>query len=201
MAYSDYGGYAFRNGERIESRSDCTITPEGDTFGTPGMWPGFGMVAAGVTGDELKRRLEWPSGHAVLGDGPVYVVLYKQSSMRIYRGPEEVDVLPLVPPERIKTWTGHREGVTHRWLDTEHFKETEEPCVITVDGCTIEAYFLIEDNHYQYVRLTQPDGTVWTGWSGYGVGAGLEECGYGYSTEERNETLARLFPATEAANV
>jgi hypothetical protein len=33
MAYSDYGGYAYRNGKRVENRSDCTITPEGDTFG------------------------------------------------------------------------------------------------------------------------------------------------------------------------
>ena len=29
MAYSDYGGYAYRNGERVRERSDYTITPDG----------------------------------------------------------------------------------------------------------------------------------------------------------------------------
>ena len=35
MAYSDYGGYAYRNGKRVEARSDATISPEGDVFGSP----------------------------------------------------------------------------------------------------------------------------------------------------------------------
>jgi hypothetical protein len=36
MAYSDYGGYAYRNGKRVTERSDATITPDGDAYGTPG---------------------------------------------------------------------------------------------------------------------------------------------------------------------
>jgi hypothetical protein len=32
--------------------------------------------------------------------------------------------------------------------------------------------------------LEQSNGTVWHGFSGYGVGAGLEDAGYGYSTND-----------------
>jgi hypothetical protein len=64
MAYSDYGGYAYRNGKRVEDRSDATISPDGDVFGSPGIWPGFAAYAAGGK-DEYEKRREWPSGHAV----------------------------------------------------------------------------------------------------------------------------------------
>jgi hypothetical protein len=39
---------------------------------------------------------------------------------------------------------------------------------------------------------------VWHGWSGYGVGAGLEDCGYGYSTEDREDVLRALWPESIA---
>lgn len=200
MAYSDYGGYAYRNGRRVEERSDATITPEGDTFGTPGAWPGFGMLAAGVPHEEVQKRIEWPNGHAVLGDGPIYVVLYKQSYLSIYRGPNKLDSLAFLkdaPEAAIEVWKD-KEGIEHRWLNEDHFKTTEECCVFEVDGYRVEAFFRIEDNHYQYVRLIQPDGNVWHGWSGYGVGAGLEDCGYGYSTSDREDMLKELWPESIA---
>ena len=50
-----------------------------------------------------------------------------------------------------------------------------------------------EDNYYQYARLEMQSGDIWHGWAGYGVGAGLENCGYGYSTEEREETLLGIW--------
>lgn len=199
MAYSDYGGYAYRNGVRIEDRSDCTISPEGDTFGSPGMWPGFAAYAVGGK-DEYERRQKWPSGHAVLGDGPVYVVLYKQSYTTMHRGPEElemVDLLSDAPAEAVLSY--EHEGKTRRYINTDHFKESEGVCTFKVDGYTLEVFYREEDNHYQYARFTQPDGTVWHGWSGYGVGAGLEDAGYGYSTDERDERLWDLFERPAAA--
>jgi len=200
MAYSDYGGYAYRNGKRVEERSDCTITPNGDTFGTPGIWPGFGMIAQGVDHDEVKKRIKWPHGHAVLGDGPIYVVLYKQSYLSIYCGPEQLDELTLLKDaDESAIETFEYEGKTHRSLNTDHFKATEAPCYFEVDGWQIAAYFREEDNHYMYVKVTQPDGNVWHGWSGYGVGAGLEDAGYGYSTDEREEVLTELWPEAIAA--
>lgn len=196
MSYSDYGGYAYRNGVRIESRSDCTITPEGDAYGSPGMYPGFALIAQGLDHSEVMKRQKWPSGHAVLGDGPIYVVMYKQSSLCIYRGPKKLDDLALLkdaPPDAIKTWVD-AEGKEHRWLKTDYYNRSEDLCTFEVDGWKVEVYFRIEDNQYQYCKLTQPDGNVWTGFSGYGVGAGLEDAGYGYSTEDREDVLQELFP-------
>lgn len=195
MAYSDYGGYAYRDRVRVEDRSDATISPDGDIYGSPGMWPGFAAYAAGGK-EEYEKRRDWPSGHAVLGDGPIYVVLYKQSTLLIHRGPERlesVDLLKDMSPEAVTVWTD-KEGVVHRWVNTDHFTTTEDLCVFEVDGWRLEVFFRIEDNHYQYAKLTQPDGHVWHGWSGYGVGAGLEDAGYGYSTEEREDVLWELFP-------
>jgi hypothetical protein len=195
MAYSDYGGYAYRNGVRVEERSDAQITDKGDTFGSPGMWPGFAAYAIGGK-EEYEKRREWPSGHAILGDGPIYAVLYKQSYLMIHRGPERLEVVDLLkdaPPEAVSSY--EHEGETTRYLNTDHFKETEDLAVFEVDGVRIEVYFREEDNHYMYVRLIQPDGVVWTGFSGYGVGAGLEDAGYGFSTEAREEMLQELFPA------
>ena len=65
--------------------------------------------------------------------------------------------------------------------------------MLHVDGHRTTVYFREEDNHYQYVELLQPDGVVWHGWSGYGVGAGLEDCGYGFSTADREAKVWQLF--------
>ncbi len=35
MAYSDYGGFGYRNGEKVIERSDAVLTPEG-MKSTPG---------------------------------------------------------------------------------------------------------------------------------------------------------------------
>lgn len=194
MAYSDYGGYAYRNGERVESRSDATISPEGDVFGSPGLWPGFAAILAGGQ-EEYEKRKNWPTGHVVLGDGPIYVILYKQSCVRVYRGLEELDKVSLLkgmPPKAVYEW--EYGGESGRSINEDYFKETETCCVLDVDGWKLEVFFREEDNHYQYARLTQPDGNVWHGWSGYGVGAGLEDSGYGYSTSDREENLWMLFP-------
>ena len=171
MAYSDYGGYAYRNGKRVVERSDATITPEGDTYGTPGSYPGFALLAAGVSADEVRKRIDWPSGHAVLGDGPVYLVLRKTYA-RLYRGPERQD-LP---------------------IDSDDYDAEEVRRTVELDGCKIELVYTHEDNYYVYARLTQPDGNVWHGWSGYGVGAGLEDADYGFSTYERERTIKDLWP-------
>jgi hypothetical protein len=200
MAYSDYGGYAYRNGQRVAERSDATISPDGDVFGSPGMWPGFAAYAAGGK-EEYEKRREWPSGHVVLGDGPIYVVLYKQSYVSIHRGPDGLDELVLLKdmtPDAVATWTD-KEGKTHRWLNTDYFRNSETHCAFEVDGWLLEVFFREEDNHYQYAKLTQPDGNLWHGWSGYGVGAGLEDAGYGYSTEDREDVIRSLWPESIAA--
>ena len=145
MAYSDYGGYAYLNGIHITERSDTSIKIDSTT--------------------EID-------GHVVLGDGPIYVVLYKQYAI-IYRG-----------GERLKTFSYPLDITDDRtineFLDIDHHK--------------ISIYLTCEDNYYVYAKLEQPNENTWYGFSGYGVGAGLEDAGYGYSTEDRIDTLSDLFP-------
>lgn len=50
-----------------------------------------------------------------------------------------------------------------------------------------------EDNFYQYAQLQQGS-DIWTGFSGYGVGASLEGWDYGFSTDARITRLQELFP-------
>lgn len=175
MAYSDYGGYAFRNGVRVEERSDFTVTPEGG-FGTPGCYPGFAVLGAGGSQAQAMAVAALPSGHAVLGDGPIFVTLYKQSSVGVYRVADGVVSEIKGVPAR-QNWDG----------------SDDEAATFEVDGHKLTIHFTEEDNFYCYAQLEQPDGVVWHGWSGYGVGAGLEEAGYGYSTPERTERCAELF--------
>jgi len=147
MAYSDYGGYAYRNGLRVEERSDVEFTPAG-LRSTPGAWPGW--TSANPDPSAIRGF------HVVLGDGPIFVCLYKQSYTSLYRGFAE----ELSPPS-FDAYT--------------HAENNRPPIVMEVDGHKIEAHYIVADNHFQFIRLTQPDGNVWTGFSGYGVGAGLED--------------------------
>jgi hypothetical protein len=183
MAYSDYGGYAYRNGERVTERSDTVLTT-GGIKSTPGQWPGW-TIPEGRGGGAY---------HALLGDGPIYVGLYKQSILTIHRLGEELDPVPLLRERRDDD---HFQYNGQNGLSSCPWQDSDRPCVLEVDGHRVEAFWTTlatEDNHYVYARLTQPDGTVWTGFSGYGVGAGLEGAGYGYSTRQREDTLRRLFP-------
>ena len=145
MAYSDYGGYAYLNGIHITERSDTSIKIDSTT--------------------EID-------GHVVLGDGPIYIVLYKQYAI-IYSG-----------GERLKTFSYPLDITDDRTINE----------FLNIDHHDISIYLTYEDNYYVYAKLEQPNGNTWYGFSGYGVGAGLEDAGYGYSTEDRIDTLSDLFP-------
>lgn len=187
MAYSDYGGYAYRNGVRVEERSDAVIRPDMVNVGAPGVYPGFVAIAAGQTLDEFEKvRAAALDGHVVLGDGPVFAVLYKQTYLMAYR---LIDGGFIKAPE-LSGFSGY-----------DLAENSLPPAVFDVDGHKFEVLFENSDNYYQYVRLTHPDGTVWTGFSGYGVGAGLEDCGYGFSTEEQVDRLNEVFPCDRDASL
>lgn len=174
MAYSDYGGYAYRNGERVEERSDCAIKPDGDLLSTPGMWPGFARHAMGA------GKEQWPNGHAVLGESPLYLVLYKQGIGGLYYNDKPLDMsrMLLDPQEGdFFEWQGQRH------IDSGKFKDSGRTAVLECEGVRISIYWEVTDNHYVHAKMEFPSGVTWTGWSGYGVGAGLEDAGYGFDTE------------------
>lgn len=184
MAYSDYGGYAYKNGQRVEERSDAVLSPEG-IKSTPGQWPGWTIEEARGGG----------SYHVLLGDGPIFVGLHKQSSLSVFRLGEKLEVCDFMEsqPEG-SVLESEWEEKPYRYINTDYFKENDVPCVLNVDGVRIEARWVERDNHYQYIRMEQPDGSVWCGFTGYGVGAGLEDAGYGYSTSDQIKALNEYWP-------
>lgn len=161
MSYSDYGGYAYRNGVRVVERSDAVLAPE--IISTPGAWPGFLPQA----------QAGYEHFHVLLGDGPIFVGLYKQTWFSVHRSIEDLGIM---------------DGLDRGDYDLEH------PFVVEVDGVMITVVWEETDNHYLYVQLKQPDGTCWCGWSGYGVGAGLEEVDYGYNTQDCEIRCREIFP-------
>ena len=184
MAYSDYGGFGYRNGEKVIERSDAVLTPDG-MKSTPGQWPGW-TLPEGRHGDSF---------HVVLGDGPIFVCLYKQSWFEIHRLGEELQPNDFIVDPKPEYFTKYLNDATGKpYINTEHFRDSEEPCTFLVDGHRITFFWVESDNHYQFCKVEQPDGTVWTGFSGYGVGAGLEDAGYGYSTRAQEDALFELFP-------
>ncbi len=178
MAYSDYGGYVYRNGKRIIERSDWTITEDEKGFESPGVYPGF----TAILNDRQDVINNHAYGHAVLGTGPFHIMLYKQSDVSVYYGINKLSTYNF-PWEVMKE--NSTCGFTAYYLgDDIYFK---------YNGYEVNIIWTNEDNFYVYAELKEPDGTLWHGFSGYGVGAGLEQCGYGFDTEDRIKKLSKLF--------
>ena len=200
MSYSDYGGYAYRNGEHLIDRSDCVLTDAPKSM--PGMYPGFAYLMQGSTAEDYQRDTDsYPSGHVVLGDGPSWVALYKQTDVLVWALGRRVDIESLandpIPDECYTDAYGPR-----RFSPAGQVEALGEVRLsFTLPGATLDVAWTYEDNYYVYARLVTDAGDVWTGWSGYGVGAGLEDAGYGYSTSDRARTLARLWSATDPKEV
>ena len=195
MAYSDYGGHAYLNGEHQIARSDCVLTDEPKSI--PGMYPGFAYLMQHAPSDEYERDVKtYPNGHVVLGDGPAYVALYKQTTVRVWAFERQLDLESLatgpIPDECYTDAYGPR-----RFAPTDRIEELGEMrLAFSLPAAKLDVAWTYEDNYYVYARMVTDSGDVWTGWSGYGVGAGLEDAGYGFSTSDRARTLARLWPET-----
>ena len=91
MAYSDHGGYVYRNRERVPERSDWAPDEKGVNLGAPGDYPGFvAVLERGLSPEEYERQASGPRGHAVLGSGPIYVSLCKNYYVLVHHGRDEV---------------------------------------------------------------------------------------------------------------
>lgn len=192
MAYSDYGGHAYKDGKFREDHCDVRIYGEGsDKKGDH--YPYF-------FGDKKKDDL--PSAHVSLGDKSVRVMLYKQSWFEIWREGKKLNNFKILTQESKDAvpdyQTSYKDDDDQPYFNTDAFLSAGKAAVFWFNGYRLEMFWEETDNHYQYARLTQPDGSVWTGFSGYGVGNGLEECGYGFSTDKCIERLKELFPTQES---
>ena len=101
MAYSDYGAFVYRNGERRRDKEDAPLfATDEETFGADintipsGARIWVSLIHAKETGQELNYLNS--IYHGVLGDGPVRVACYKYGLPQIYDmgckdGPKEID--------------------------------------------------------------------------------------------------------------
>ena len=194
MSYSDYGGCAYRNGVQIDERSDAVITDVAES--APGVYPGFAFMAQGVPNDDISRTIhDNPHGHAVIGDGPLYVGLYKQSDVLVWLSGTKLraeDYAVDTPDDYWSEFDGTRHFQPTRTIGVDGATRAEASFVFP-EGSRLDVVWLVEDNYYQYARLVQADGTTWAGWSGYGVGPGRHEEDYGHSTPDRDTTLVSLW--------
>lgn len=152
MAYSNWGAFVYKNGERRRNKEDVGVfdTDEGDL-------PSGSRIFANILKNNATSR-ETPawkhSRHAVLGDGPVRLCGYKNY------------------PE---LWIIKNDIVESVALpDFEVYENDEKSGDIDLDDKTYKWSFDQGDNTID-LRLEESDGTIWTSKCGYGIGAGFEE--------------------------
>jgi hypothetical protein len=165
MSYGEYGGLGYRDGALVESASDAVITPEMENVGTHGSWT------------DRSGRPDAVYGHVVVGDGPVLVALHKQSYLSIhlladgaFAEIEPTSVAVDLPDELVGD---HGDG--ELVLDAHALASHGRPIRMELEGHAIEYLVRHEPRMVQHVRLVQPDGTVWTAFSGAEIGAGHDE--------------------------
>jgi hypothetical protein len=199
MGYSEYGGYGYRNGDRIKAASDAVVTPDMANAGTPGHWPGFGPVADDM-GMQAFYALKERSvdGHVVIGDGPVLVALHKLTTMTVHvleNGAfTEIDLIAIGQDLPDDIVSDHGDGSLH--LDRDALELLADPLRFMIDGHLIEYRIARDPQIVQHVRLTQPDGTVWSAFCGSEIGEGHDEA----DTAPIVEKHRRIFPSGKAAD-
>lgn len=145
MAYGNYGGNVFRNGIRMKSHEDQT--PYCEQVLVSGYHQAFG------------RQEGTNPHHAVLGEKRIRFCAYKASPV-LYLDGVEVAL----------------DSYRQRFDDDDEDGDTDyyAPGSGDLDGYHFE--WRVDDSPERVdLVLREPDGTLWTGFSGYGMGAGYEE--------------------------
>ena len=167
---------------------------------------GCGWWSARTTSEDGQSRPDGvqegaqgrPAGHVVLGDGAIRVGLDRLCYVDAWEDGAHVDLDALVrgADERpagagsgISGYTWHGDaGAPDGTL------KTWPVAIVLPEGTRLDVVFTTEDQRYVYARVEQPDGVVWTGFSGYAVGAGHDTDEGARRTADRVATLARLWP-------
>ncbi len=149
-----------------------------------------------LNGKKTHNQVRVPWGDAVLGNGPVYFSLYKQTNINLYKDKEEINILDHIK-NKLDGYIHEykdRDGSIKQVLNDDVYRDSFTPLEIEYEGRKITVWFTSEDNFYVYARLIEPNGDVWTAFSGYGVGDAFLLNQYEYDTAKRIDNLFRLFP-------
>lgn len=137
MAYGNWGGNVFRNGERMREWEDAT--PYKETEFLAGYHQAF------------LRDEGCNPHHAVLGEKDVRLCGYKSYPVLFVKG-EKVDLSPFTTRDDNYTSDGEGEIEGYRFS----WETGDDPAMVSLE-------------------LIEPDGTAWSGFSGYAVGAGYDD--------------------------
>lgn len=171
MSYGGHGGLGYRNGELVENASDALITPDCVNHGVPGGFPpaDLSVIANGDTGGAIN-------GHVILGDGPVMVTLYKHT-LAIYLLADgrfhEQNLMTIGVDLPDGVVIDFDDGTC--MLSADRLVEDTDTLRFEIEGHAIEYRMIAHPRWVQHARITQPDGTVWTGFCGNEIGAGHDE--------------------------
>lgn len=148
MAYGNWGATVYKNGERQENREDNTPYLEDKL--EAGYWQAFG--GRNEDGTRCATNSKLGCVHASLGSGEFRLCGYKSYPI-IYWQEEKVDFKPFL------------KGVTE-WRSGAEIEGE-------LNGYKFKAKSM-SDPESIHLELIEPDGTIWTGVSGFGIGSGHE---------------------------
>jgi hypothetical protein len=137
--YTDYGGYAYRNGFTMIDRSDCLVRKGALVGSTPGFWPGHRWK-------DIKPEEAW---HVVLGEGPLFLGLYKGSGLVFFNGDH------LSPIGDLYDYQVHRYEIAGQRVIAK-----------------IEQH---EGRNFLLAKMIMTNNIIWSGYSGPEVGAGIKD--------------------------
>lgn len=133
----------------------------------------------------------------MLGDGPVYIALYKVHSVQIVKDNQEIDLAQLMLDcgHTVKCAKDEETGKLEYWVDPDEFIKWDSPCDLKFENYKIEIRWIEKRrNNFLYVQLEQPNGDVWHGWTGMCVGAGFDEPQELEDTKRCEKELCKLWP-------
>lgn len=160
MAYSNWGAFVYRNGERQENREDVGVFDE-DEAGVPSGGRIFHNLAKNMDRFPDGKTPWWAhSHHAVLGDGPVRLCGYKASPELWWRESEDATPVHVDLTPYVTTWGDGDDPVG--WYGEYR-------------GHLFTAQMIPDSRSLILLTLITPTGDRWFSRCGYLYGAGHME--------------------------
>lgn len=152
MAYGNWGAFVYKDGVRQSNREDNTPFHEDEL--EAGYWQAF--AGNNEDGTRVTTGKKIHCHHASLGDGEFRLCGYK-SYPRIFLKGEEIEIEKYAIGGASEGWN---------WWDSQGISGE-------IEGFKFSAHPFSNPERVE-LELIQPDGTKWTGKSGYCIGSGHE---------------------------
>ncbi|MFW6015274.1 MAG: hypothetical protein ACOCRK_02405 [bacterium] len=159
MAYSNWGGHAYKNGKKIIERSDCQLSGK-EIQSTPGIYPGF------------IHGLDNRSFHVIMGDQDLLIGLYKVDILFIYEDCQK-EIIDIIDRDRYSYCIDETkiDNETIEFFNKDKFTY-DNILDINYKGHNIQIVWHDDPCEYVTVKMLQNNKDIWIGYSGMYIGAG-----------------------------